>query len=208
MNDLEQLIDATLSGLGYELVDLERGPHGLLRVFIDVPPSRQEPVNIDDCERVSRQLTHVFMVDDIDYGRLEVSSPGVDRVLKRERDFNRFVGEIVKVRLRDLFEGRRNFEGVLTHVQSEGADAPSQTQWALEYEGRDGELMQMVFELHELESARLAPVVSLRKDGLPPGTKPGGKSGGKPGKASAKGKTPGKAAAKSDAKDANPSSEQ
>ena len=88
---LMQLVERTVEGLGYELVDVERAGGGLLRVTLDAP---QTPggIGLDDCERVSHQLTHLFAVEGVDYERLEVSSPGLDRRLTKARDFARFVG--------------------------------------------------------------------------------------------------------------------
>jgi ribosome maturation factor RimP len=88
-------IERTVEGLGYELVDVERLAAGLLRVTLDSP----QGVRLEDCEKVSRQLSHLFAVEDVDYDRLEVSSPGLDRPLKRARDFERFVGSEVQVQL-------------------------------------------------------------------------------------------------------------
>lgn len=105
-----EAIRRTVSGMGYELVDCEFAAGGLLRVFIDSP----EGIRLDDCEQVSHQLSHLLMVEDVDYDRLEVSSPGLDRPLRNEADFIRFAGCEVTIRLRRAFEGQRNFEGVLT----------------------------------------------------------------------------------------------
>lgn len=101
--------------MGYEVVDVEMAQRGLLRVFIDAPAG----IRMEDCERVSRQLTHVLTVEDVDYQRLEVSSPGLDRPLRRAEDFVRFAGEQATVKLKRALEGRRNFEGTLT-VEPDG----------------------------------------------------------------------------------------
>lgn len=101
--------------MGYEPVDVEQAQQGLLRVYIDSPAG----IAIEDCEAVSRQLSHLLTVEDVDYARLEVSSPGLDRPLKKPADFERFAGMRAAVRLRLPFEGRRNFEGVVT-VEPEG----------------------------------------------------------------------------------------
>ncbi len=110
MEALQVIVERTLGSMGYELVELEMAQNGLLRVFIDAPAG----IQIEDCERVSRQLSHVFAVDDVDYHRLEVSSPGLDRPLRKATDFVRFAGAEVSLRLKRPFEGRRNFDGVLT----------------------------------------------------------------------------------------------
>lgn len=115
MEALQDIIERTLAAMGYELVDLELAQRGLLRVFIDAPAG----IRMEDCERVSHQLSHVFMVENVDYERLEVSSPGLDRPLKKPADFVRFAGEDVSVKLKRPLEGRRNFEGVLT-VEPDG----------------------------------------------------------------------------------------
>ena len=111
MSDLYGLIDKTVTQLGYELVDLEVSNRGkLLRLFIDKP----EGITIDDCVLVSNQLGNVLAVEnDIDYDRLEVSSPGLDRILKKESDFLRFVDSKASIKVRVPIEGRKNFVGVL-----------------------------------------------------------------------------------------------
>lgn len=108
--NLQAVLEETVPGLGYELVDVEFGSRGLLRVFIDKP----EGITIDDCVAVSNHLTRLFMVENIEYDRLEVSSPGLDRPLKKQADFDRFAGETVKVKLRVPQEdNRRHFVGKL-----------------------------------------------------------------------------------------------
>ena len=122
MQDLQSLVDKTVTQLGFELVDLEISNRGkLLRVFIDKlnPKDNKDSVNIDDCVLVSNQLGNVLTVEhEIDYDRLEVSSPGMDRVLKKEQDFVRFVGERAQIKLRMPVvlgnkEPRKNFIGIL-----------------------------------------------------------------------------------------------
>ena len=111
MADLYGLIDKTVTQLGYELIDLEVSNRGkLLRLFIDKP----EGITIDDCVLVSNQLGNVLAVEnDIDYDRLEVSSPGLDRILKKESDFLRFVDSKASIKVRMPIEGRKNFVGIL-----------------------------------------------------------------------------------------------
>ena len=94
--DLLKLIEQTAEGLGYELVDFETSPRGrLMRVFIDSPNG----ITVDDCSAVSNQLTRIFEVENVDYDRLEVSSPGLDRALKKPADFDRFAGQEVQAKL-------------------------------------------------------------------------------------------------------------
>ena len=139
--DLYELLDSTLDGLGYELVDVERiSRGGLLRVFIDKPGG----VSVDDCVAVSNHLGRLFAVENIDYDRLEVSSPGLDRPLKKPSDFIRFLGESVKLKLRVALQGQRNFAGILREV-NEGV-------LKLEVDGK-----MLDLELKNLEKARLVP---------------------------------------------------
>lgn len=113
---LVERVEQAVVGLGYELVDFETTPRArLLRVFIDKP----EGISVDDCALVSNHLGRLFAVENIDYDRLEVSSPGLDRALKKPSDFERFAGHEAQVRLRLPLEGRRNYSGLLQGV-SEG----------------------------------------------------------------------------------------
>jgi ribosome maturation factor RimP len=114
-DNLYGTIERTVEGLGYELVDVERLGGGLLRVTLD----GRNGIGLEDCERVSRQLTHLFAVEGVDYQRLEVSSPGVDRPLKRVRDFARFVGAEINVQLHAPLAapaGRKRLRGRLLEV--------------------------------------------------------------------------------------------
>jgi ribosome maturation factor RimP len=143
--DLTQLLEMTLTGLGYELVDLEIGAGrggALLRVFID----RQGGITVDDCATVSNHLTRLFAVEGVDYSRLEVSSPGLDRPLKRLQDFRRFEGERAQIRMRVPVQGRRNFVGVLR-----GAD---EGEVRLEVEGA-----LVSLDLAQVDKARLVPSI-------------------------------------------------
>jgi ribosome maturation factor RimP len=117
MQDLQGLVERSVAQLGYELVDLEISNRGkLLRVFIDKP----EGISIDDCVLVSNQLGNLLAVEhDIDYDRLEVSSPGLDRVLKKPADFERFVGQRASVKLRVPMETRKKLLGVLRGVEAD-----------------------------------------------------------------------------------------
>lgn len=127
MQDLQSLVDKTVGQLGFELVDLEISNRGkLLRVFIDKlnPKDNKDHINIDDCVLVSNQLGNVLTVEhEIDYDRLEVSSPGLDRVLKKEQDFVKFAGERAQIKLRmpvmlENKEPRKNFIGILRGLEA------------------------------------------------------------------------------------------
>ena len=112
---LEELLESTLQGLGYELIEVERLAHNkLLRIFVD----KEGGINIDDCVAISNHLSRLFAVENIDFGRLEVSSPGLDRPLRKEADFLRFNGETVKLKLRVPIQGQRNFVGVLRETNN------------------------------------------------------------------------------------------
>lgn len=112
-------IDTAVRGLGYDLVAVDRIPGGLLRVTIDFagPGDETSPggrsIGVADCEVVTRQLQHVLEVEGVAYQRLEVSSPGLDRPLRGERDFVRFSGAQVEVTLKAPFHGRRHWRGEL-----------------------------------------------------------------------------------------------
>lgn len=107
---LTDLIEKTLTAMGYELVEVERAPAGLLRVYID---QAETGIVIEDCEKVSHQLTRVFEVENVNYERLEVSSPGLDRPLRTLVDFARFAGLEAKVTLRLPVNGQKNFTGIV-----------------------------------------------------------------------------------------------
>ena len=111
--DREAWLRTTLEGLGYELVDLESSRSGLVRIFIDSPRG----ITLEDCERVSRHLTRAFVVEGFEYERLEVSSPGLDRPLKRIEDYRRFVGREATIKLKLPRDGRRRLVGRLAGAE-------------------------------------------------------------------------------------------
>jgi ribosome maturation factor RimP len=136
-SSLYQTVERTVGGFGYELVDVERLGGGLLRVTLDAAGG----VGLDDCERVSRQLSHLFAVEDVDYQRLEVSSPGLDRPLKRASDFARFVGQEIDVQLFTPLPtagGRKRLRGRLLQLIGDAGCERLQLQWAPEGEVRTG----------------------------------------------------------------------
>ena len=155
----QEAIAATVAGLGYELVDVERAQRGLLRITIDRIPGHvyrtgrgpdavvdsNEFVTVEDCEQVTRQLQYALEVEGLDYARLEVSSPGLDRPLCKAADFARFAGSKVDVKMRTRDEsGRKRFTGLL-RGEADGVAT-------LEVEGRD-----VALRLDEIDRARLVP---------------------------------------------------
>ncbi len=110
-----EIVAASVTGLGYELVDFEHSARGLMRVFIDKPNG----IGVEDCAIVSNHLTRVFVVENIEFERLEVSSPGLDRPLKTLANYRQYVGRAVKVRLRGIVEGRKRFDGVIEALDGE-----------------------------------------------------------------------------------------
>lgn len=122
MAELVGLIEQAVAGMGYELVDFETSPRArLLRVFIDRLPVAGETdgrsgITVDDCAGVSHQLTRLLAVENIDYDRLEVSSPGMDRPLKKPADYMRFAGSDVQIKLRVPEGVQRNFSGTIRDV--------------------------------------------------------------------------------------------
>jgi len=142
MGPLAGRIEPTLAGLGYELVDAQASNHGrLLSIFIDRP----QGITVDDCAEVSRHLARVFAVEGVDYDRLEVSSPGLDRPLRKAADFARFAGQRADVKmLQPRSDGRKRFVGVLQGV--EGALL------SMEVDGA-----RVALELEGVERAKLVP---------------------------------------------------
>jgi len=191
MADLLSLTEEALAGMGLELVDVERAPMGLLRVTID-RPSGAGSVRIEDCEQVSRQLSRVYEVENIDYRRLEVTSPGTDRVLRTRADLLRFAGERVEVKLRCAQDNQKVFVGCLHVALPETAsgangpvdgsgDAAGPFEFELELEdaprsgrarkagagkgnaaGADGMVRVLRFAYEDVERARLSPVLDFK----------------------------------------------
>jgi len=142
MGPLASRVEPTLAGLGYELVDAQASNHGrFLRIFIDKPGG----ITVDDCADVSRHLARFFAVEGVDYERLEVSSPGLDRPLRKPADFARFAGQKADVRMSQARpDGRKRFVGVLQGV--DGAVL------SMEVDGA-----RVALELEGVERARLVP---------------------------------------------------
>jgi ribosome maturation factor RimP len=181
---LQQIVEETVAGLGYELVEIERSAGGLLRITIDniwqegVDRFEIPFVTVEDCEKVNRQLMFALEVDGVEYRRLEVSSPGIDRPLKNERDLARFEGELIDITLKapmgEAAAGlvnalRKKFRGTLEKPEAgEGwqivwSDAPEPKPGARVSKKRPPVPMQVLgFNLDELREARLAPVVDFK----------------------------------------------
>jgi len=182
-------VERTVTGMGYDLVDVERSAGGLLRVYIDRVESRAYPtgpgaaVTVDDCEVVTRQLQYVLEVEAADYDRLEVSSPGLDRPLKKPADWARFVGCEVEVTLHQPFQNRRKWRGelqardggwrlVLPDSAAKGkgkAGGKARTKPAKlvpaaksATQAQDKQDEALDFALDEVREARLVPVVDFK----------------------------------------------
>lgn len=181
-----EALERTVTGLRYDLVGVERSAGGLLRVTIDRVPGEAYPtgagefVLVEDCEIVTRQLQYLLEVEGVDYARLEVSSPGLDRPLRKPADWARFVGEEVEVALREAFQGRKKWRGVLASA-ADGAAVDGQA-WRLVLppsrpmsrtaakklakagQGLPAEALQQTldFNLDEVREARLVPVVDFK----------------------------------------------
>lgn len=153
-----EAVERTVQGLHYELVEIERAAHGLLRVYIDRIPGHAyalpgEFVTVEDCELVTRQLQYALEVAGADYARLEVSSPGLDRPLRTETDYARFEGQQISITLKQPFEGRKVFKGLLGRAQEGG--------WTLLFTA--GKTEQVLgFGLEEVREARLVPVLDFK----------------------------------------------
>ena len=144
MAAIERKIEPAVTGLGFELVDVQASNGGrLLRVFIDKPGG----ITLDDCAAVSRQLTRVLPVEGVDFERLEVSSPGLDRPLRKQEDFARFAGQKAEVRMRTPdATGRRKFAGVLRGTEAGQVNVEC-----------DGQVI--VLALDDIERAKLIPAL-------------------------------------------------
>jgi ribosome maturation factor RimP len=178
----ESVIEQTVEGLGYELVDVEWAGGGVLRVFIDNPKavmledgSTTGGITVDDCARVSDQLSRVFAVENVNYERLEISSPGLDRPLKKPADFARFEGFEVFVKLRlspsGQARGRKQFQGILQKVGA-GDDvavvatdkSATPARFGLVMEGSEGASELLQFSFDEVEKARLVPRIDFKSN--------------------------------------------
>ena len=215
---LQDIVEQTVSGLGYDLVEIERSAGGLLRITIDLPwtpqpaagPSQggldpsggsdpqsgeawgQQPVqfiNVEDCEKVNRQLQFALEVDGIEYKRLEISSPGIDRPLRHAQDYERFVGHVIDVTLKSpmgaaaggqVHARRKKFRGTLEKVVAADGSTGWQIVWSDAPPVKPGQkvskkrvpppLQALGFTLDELRESRLAPIVSFKGRGGPGGT--------------------------------------
>ena len=188
-----ETIEQTVTGLGYDLVEIERTTGGLLRVTIDMPyvAQAEQLINAEDCEKVTRQLQFVLEVEGAAYSRLEVSSPGIDRPLRSEQDFERFAGELIDLTLKapigvDAVAGttisanQKKFRGTLERPVEVGVVAGKdsvpatgwQIVWSDEPAVKPGQkiskkrvpapLQALGFTLDEIAQARLAPVVDFK----------------------------------------------
>jgi len=145
--NLGELLERTLPAMGYELVDWESAARGgLVRVFIDKPAG----IDVEDCARVSHHLTHLFAVEQVAYDRLEVSSPGLDRPLKKAGDFVRFAGEEVKLTLRESVDNAKRIKGVLRGVDGDCVLVDTET-------GR------RTIAIANIDKARLVPKIEWRQ---------------------------------------------
>ncbi len=189
----QQVIEQIVTGFGYDLVEIERSAGGLLRVTIDFPwvagmaKADEQLINVEDCEKVTRQLQFALEVDGAEYKRLEVSSPGIDRPLRHEKDFERFLGAEIDITLRapiglaaqgQVNATRKKFRGTLERAEvsmeaAEAADAPVwQIVWSDAPAVKPGvrvskkrapvPMQALGFRLEELRDARLAPIVNFK----------------------------------------------
>lgn len=189
---LQQIVEQTVTGLGYDLVEIERSAGGLLRITIDLPwqapeegvdPLPEAFVTVEDCEKVTRQLQFALEVEGVDYTRLEVSSPGIDRPLRHEQDFVRFAGSEIDITLKEAIgaagagvvnANRKKFRGTLERAENGGwqivwSDEPARKPGAKVSKKREpASLQAMGFTLDELKEARLAPVVNFKGRGVKP----------------------------------------
>ena len=182
----QEIVEQTVTGLGFDLVELERSGSGLLKVTIDLPweaPVAGQPVpaerfvTVEDCEKITRQLQYLLEVEGLEYRRLEVGSPGIDRPLKREIDYVRFEGHVIDLTLKapigatgtDVAANRKKFRGTLERAddgvqwQVVWSDAPEPKPGARVSKKRAPvALHAMTFSLDDIQQARLAPIVNFK----------------------------------------------
>jgi ribosome maturation factor RimP len=186
---LQQIVEQTVTGLGYDLVEIARCPGGLLRITIDLPwqapvedaaVQSEQYVTVEDCEKVTRQLQFALEVEAVEYARLEVSSPGIDRPLRHDQDFVRFEGEVIDLTLKQPIGAaaagqvsplRKKFRGTLERAEGGGW----QSTWRDEPQVKPGQrvsakraqapLQALGFAFDELKEARLAPIVNFKGRG-------------------------------------------
>ena len=195
---LQQVVEQIVTGLGYDLVEIERSAGGLLRITIDLPwvqpaadaptPVLEQFVTVEDCEKVTRQLQFALEVDGVEYKRLEVSSPGIDRPLRHEQDFVRFEGSIIDVTLRapigvaaaagQVNATRKKFRGTLERAEAGGwqivwSDAPPVKPGQRVSKKRvPAPLQALGFTLEEVRDVRLASIVDFKGRAGKAGPKP------------------------------------
>ncbi len=189
---LQEIVEQTVSGLGYDLVEIERSAGGLLRITIDLPwvkPAEgvaevEQFINVEDCEKVNRQLQFALEVDGVEYKRLEISSPGIDRPLRHAADFERFVGRTIDITLKapmgaaaagQVSANRKKFRGELEKVVAADGAVGWQIVWSDAPEVKPGQrvskkrppapVQALGFALDELRDARLAPIVNFKGRG-------------------------------------------
>ena len=190
---MQEIVEQTVTGLGYDLVEIERSAGGLLRITIDLPwlkaaegtPQVDQFINVEDCEKVTRQLQFALEVDGAEYKRLEVSSPGIDRPLRHVQDYERFVGQVIDITLKapmgaaaggQVSANRKKFRGTLEKLVGVDGAVSWQIVWSDAPVVKPGQkvskkrvappLQALGFELSELREARLAPIVSFKGRGI------------------------------------------
>jgi len=178
---LQEVVVQTVTGLGYDLVELERSAGGLLRITIDHPwtmGSEAVFVTVEDCEKVTRQLQFVLEAEEAEYRRLEVSSPGIDRPLRHQADFERFAGEVIDITLKapmgaaaggQVSALRKKFRGALEKGEVPGHwqivwrdEAPTKPGQRISKKRATPPSQVLGFALEELREARLAPLVDFK----------------------------------------------
>ncbi len=186
---MQDIVEQTVRGLGYDLVEIERSAGGLLRITIDFPwvqvaDAVEQFITVEDCEKVNRQLQFAMEVDGIEYKRLEISSPGIDRPLRHTQDFERFVGHVVDLTLKapmgaaaagQVHANRKKFRGTLERLVADDGTVSWQIVWSDAPPVKPGQrvskkrvlppLQALGFTLDELRESRLAPIVSFKGRG-------------------------------------------
>lgn len=145
LTHLWELFEPVVNGMGYDLIEIEHFPnpkHGVLRLYID----KEGGITVDDCSNVSHQISALIDVEDPVRGQfnLEISSPGMDRPLRRLKDFQRFQGSLVKLKTVMPLEGQRNFKGRLLEANEEVVVIETDTE-------------ELTIPMNAIEKARIVP---------------------------------------------------
>lgn len=147
---IQKILEETIPGLGFELVDIEITPAKIIRVFID----KDGGLSVEDCADVSNHLSKVFLVEEIDYNRLEISSPGLERPLKKIQDYAKFVGRLAKIKTHDAINNQKVFQGHIDNVNGDNITLKLDDESLFSVEFVDVSRGRLIYEPKKSESKK------------------------------------------------------